>query len=764
MFTLRQSQLNNHISQLRLPSAFNELAALMGETSICQDRVERTVECFERIHRLAVSPGHDKTGELSTYVVTLVDITDVAKVKEQLERSQSRLAALMSNTTVIFAMKDMSGQYLFANNQFIDYFNIQADDYVGRTDFALLPRDLATHLWTLDVEALRTQSSTEGEFAWETRNQRRILRSHHQVIYDAGGAPNAFIVEAEDITYRRQAEEQLRIAARLYEQATDAIVVTDVTGKIQTVNEAFTRATGYSSADVVGQPISILNSGRHSKEFFELMWQTLNTFGSWQCEIYNRRKDGQIRLDWLTINRVDNDRQEPEHFVAVYADATPVPGIQKNVEYYSTHDPLTGLPNRDLFQDRLRHALAQARRRNTRVALLFIDVDDFKKINDTLGHDIGDALLHDLGVRLREVTRDVDTVARLGGDEFTAIITDCSSDSVADIALRMTGVLSDSFDVQGHTLFVTASIGVAIYPDDGGDAASLIKASDSAMYRAKELGRNRVEFFKSEMHVKLLRRAAIERSLRESIGGQGLRLVYQPKYKLGNGKAIVGAEALLRWRHPELGDVSPSEFIPIAESSGLILPLGHKTQELLFDRMRSWREVGLKPPHIAFNVSPRSLRESDYSARLIESLSDRGLEAKDVQVEITEGALLENSGAVQSNLSALSEAGVGIAVDDFGTGYASMGYLKRLPISELKIDRSFVAGLGSQRDDEAIARAILALTAALEIRSVAEGIESDAQMKWLIDHGCDVGQGYLFCHPLESDDFEDLLAKKARHA
>jgi two-component system CheB/CheR fusion protein len=574
-------------------------------------------------------------------------------------------------------------------------------------------------------------------------------------------SPPCLGLVAVDLTLYKRAEEQLRIAARVFDKSGEAIAIMGPDSMIQTVNAAFTRATGYPPEQILGQSINMINAGLHSQEFFQEMRVALADHDFWQGEIWNRQQDARIEPHWLTITTVRDAQGEVEHYVAVLSNLSQIKESQRKVEYLATHDVLTGLPNRALFTDRLSHVIAQARRAKTRAALLFIDLDNFKSINDTLGHDIGDELLIQAAKRLRIAMRDVDSLARLGGDEFTAILFDCSLESVNHVASRLIGDLSLVFRIREHSLYVTASIGVAFYPEDGDDPATLLKDADTAMYRAKEQGRNRVEFFKPDLNAKLVKRASIESGLRIAMHEKHLRLVYQPKFDMRDGKTLVGAEALLRWTDPVLGPIPPADFIQIAEANGMILDLGRRVQQMLLDQIASWKYRGLKPPKIAYNVSARSIREQSFSRELIDGLAARNLSSELVQVELTESALLENSSTVVKMLEELNIAGVTIAIDDFGTGYSSLSYLKRLPLTELKIDKSFVDGLGQDREDEAITSAILALAKALEYHAVAEGVETRRQQDWLQHHGCDTGQGYLFSRPLETADFEKWIQPDA---
>ncbi len=758
-FDLRPTALRQHVSRLRLPQSMKHLEHLLGSTLAHADRIEHAVNINERCLQLAITPGMDATGNVVTLVATLIDITEITQTQSQLQKSQARLSALMENTTIIFAMKDTKGDYLYANRRFLEYFDIPVDGYFGKNDFNLLPKELAAKIWSADLEALRMQKAVVREHVINSGNETHHLRTVHQVLQDEAGIPTAFITEAEDITAAKHAEQQLRITARVFDQAGEAIAVTDARGVIETVNAAFTHVTGYLMEESIGHTVGfLLKSGRHSAEFYQSMWQALNQKGFWQGEIWNKRKNAEIFPEWLTINRIDDQEGKPEHFVAVFSDITSIKDSQRKAEYLATHDPLTGLPNRALFQDRLRQSLAKARRNNNQVALLFIDLDNFKNINDSLGHDYGDGLLKQAAARLTDVVRDVDTVARLGGDEFTAILTDCNVKTAQTIAQRLLDDLCTSFEIEGRSLFISASIGIAFYPEDSCDSQGLIKAADTAMYRAKEQGRNRIGLFKPDLQVKLLKQQALESGLREAIRQNRLRLVYQPKYRMEVGKLLVGAEALLRWHDPELGDVSPAEFIPIAENSGFMLELGEHVLQLLLTQIAYWQDQGLDVPTIAVNVSAKSIREIHFPQKILGSLHRYGVAARQIQIEITESALLENSVTVRNNILAIHEAGVGIAIDDFGTGYSSLSYLKHLPLTELKIDKSFVDGLGRQAEDEAIARAILSLAGALNLQTVAEGVENDRQLSWLQQNGCDIYQGYLLSKPLETNHFEDLLA------
>ncbi len=697
---------------------------------------------------------------LSCLVVS--DLTAHVEAERAVHESQALLNLFIQNAPASLAMFDRQMRYLAVNRRWRDDYRLGEREIIGCSYYEIFPEFMAEwkafHRRCLAGEVVRAEvdrfERADGSIQW--------LRWELRPWFVSDGEVGGLIIFSEDITLQRHAENQLRVTARVFDQAGEAIVVTGPDNIIQAVNATFTKISGYTVSEAIGQQPSLLKSGRHSNEFYQAMWQAINSKGYWQGEIWNRRKTGETFPEWLTITRVDDERGEVEHYVAVFSDITQIKDSQRKAEFLAAHDALTGLPNRNLFHDRLRHALAQARRNNSRLALMFIDLDNFKTINDTLGHDVGDELLKQVATRLRDAIRDVDTVARLGGDEFTAIISECTAELANQVAARIIDDLAAAYTIREHSLYISASIGIAFYPEDGVDSAELIKAADAAMYRAKEQGRNRVEFFVPDLRVRLLKRAMLESALRAALRHNRLRLVFQPKIALREGHPVVGAEALLRWRDPELGDVSPAEFIPAAEASGLILEIGRETHRLLLHRLVEWRALGLSVPPVALNVSPRCIREASFAEQLVAEIAAAGLPSNCVQVEITEGALLENSDNVVANLEKLATAGIGISIDDFGTGYSSLSYLKRLPLTELKIDKSFVDGLGQDKEDEAIARAVLALAHALDLKTVAEGVETVAQLDWLTQMGCDIAQGYYFARPLEADDFKNLIEAKGR--
>ena len=423
----------------------------------------------------------------------------------------------MNHSTAAVSLKDAAGYYEFVNFQFEEVFSVKASDVIGKTDQQLFDRDMALTLRSRELDVMRQLSAIEAVDKFELGAATVWLDSVRFPIFDSGGAVRAICIQSNDVTMKRQAEEQLRLAAKVFDRAGEAISITDASGKIITVNDAFCKITGYTHGEVIGQNTRILQSGKHGKDFYEVMWRSLSEQGCWQGEIYNRRKSGEIYPEWLTVNSVRDDNNTVVNYVAIFSDITAIKSSQRRIEFLATHDELTGIPNRSLLMDRLKHDVAQAKRRNANLAVLFIDLDNFKVINDSLGHDVGDQLLKQATERLRACVRDCDTLARLGGDEFVVVLMDVELKKINSIAGRIVDFIGGSFSIAGNTLHVSASIGISVFPDDGEDSLSLLKHADTAMYRAKERGRNQYQFFAEEMKVVALQRLTLETGLRLAI-------------------------------------------------------------------------------------------------------------------------------------------------------------------------------------------------------------------------------------------------------
>ena len=559
-------------------------------------------------------------------------------------------------------------------------------------------------------------------------------------------------------TQRKQAEESLQLAALVYRVSSEAMAVTDPVGVIIDVNAAFSELTGYSRDEVINQPIRILQSGHHDKAFYAAMWDALNSSGQWQGEIWNRRKNGEIYPEWLSINTVYGEDGSPTRRVALSTDITAQKKNQEIIWHQANFDALTNLPNRRMFVDRLTHGVKSAHRSGQSLALMFIDLDNFKEVNDTCGHEQGDILLQEVSRRLSSAVRESDTVGRLGGDEFTIILENFEDvRSVDRVAENILEKILAPYELGLNVVYVSASIGITIYPDDADNTADLLKNADHAMYESKRLGRNRYNYFKQSMQEVALKRVGIATELRTAIAEQQFRLYYQPIVHLKTGE-IHKAESLIRWFHPSRGIVPPMDFIPIAEETGLIIPIGDWVFREAAQQAASWASSQLAIIQISVNKSPVQFRDrKDDSVPWAEFLTSLGLKGSSITVEITEGMLMDASDEIQNKLMEFRDAGIQVSLDDFGTGYSSLAYLKKFDIDFLKIDQSFVRGLTMDSSDRALCEAIIVMAHKLGMQVIAEGIETAEQRDILTQAGCDYGQGYLFSRPVPAEEFEKLL-------
>ncbi|MFO1436324.1 MAG: EAL domain-containing protein [Gammaproteobacteria bacterium] len=587
-------------------------------------------------------------------------------------------------------------------------------------------------------------------------NWKWILATGTAVERDERGKPIRFVGTHLDISDRKASEEQMRLVASVFESSHDTIVITDANLSIIAVNKAFSETTGYSAEEALGKHISLLKSGRHEDGFYDEMWRQINDVGYWQGEVWDRRKNGDIYPNLKTISAVRNQSGVVTHYVDIAADITQDKRAEEQIKQLAYYDALTGVPNRVLLQDRAKRELAQAHRAGTEIALFFVDLDRFKNINDSLGHVMGDRLLQELANRLRATVRDTDTVCRLGGDEFLLLFSIDGINSAARIAQKLLSAIGEPFQIDNHSLRITPSIGISLYPKDGSSFEELLKNADVAMYKAKESGRNTFNFFTPEMNAGALDRLMLEGALRQALGADQLELHYQPQISLKGG-CIIGAEALVRWRHPERGQISPGRFIPIAEECGLITSLGEWVLKEACGQLRRWDEAGAVLPSIAVNLSSRQFTVRSISDVIANTLKETGLSGTRLEVEITESILLQDIENTLEALHRLKEMGIRVAVDDFGTGYSSLSYLKRFPLDRLKIDKSFVHDVTDDPDDQAIASAVINLGHSMGLVVIAEGVETQEQLKMLGKMGCDGAQGYFFAKPMPADEMGRFL-------
>ena len=549
---------------------------------------------------------------------------------------------------------------------------------------------------------------------------------------------------------------------KVVSQTSEGVLVMDANNVISFVNAAFSRISGYSPQDVIGRTPAMFSSGRHDQAFFQAIVRRLKSNGEWQGEIWNRRKNGEIYPEWLRISVVKDTTGKIVQYVAVCSDLSARKQDEVRLKHLANHDALTGLPNRVLFKDRLQVALAHARRNQTKLAIMYFDLDRFKYINDSLGHDIGDHMLTEVALRLLSTVREDDTVARMGGDEFTLLFPGIhAAEDAAMIAQKVVDSLKEPFYVGEREIYITASIGVALYPADGDHTEELLGHADAAMYRAIEQGGDNVQFYTPSINDGAIEKMDLEQGLRHALDHGEFFLYYQPQLNLVTGQ-ISGVEALLRWQNPKFDLVPPVRFIPVAEATGMIIPIGDWVLRMACAQNVLWQQMGYPPIRMAVNLSARQFQQGNLVQKVADILTDTGLEPRLLELEVTESVAMHDVEFTVKTLQEFKQMGVHIAIDDFGTGYSSLTYLKKFPINTLKIDQTFIGDSMSNAEDAAIVSSILVLARSLEYKAVAEGVETMEQMQFLRERDCDEIQGYLFGRPMPASDLEQLFLKNLR--
>ena len=613
--------------------------------------------------------------------------------------------------------------------------------------------------------AIKTAISAHATFDLEHRvlnPNGRIGFVQHQgeVFLDRTGRPCKVVGTVQDITERYLSEEHMKKLSTAVEQAADGVMITDKNGVIEYVNTAFTEITGFTREELLGNTPALLKSDKQGPSFYRRLWNTISRGQVFSEIVINRRKGGSLYYEEKTITPQKDRHGNITHYISTGKDITERMINQERLYHLAHHDSLTGLPNRTLFLDRLSQAIARTRRHNRQVAVLFIDMDRFKVINDTLGHGVGDKLLQKVSQALGTCVREGDTVARLGGDEFAIILNDLASqEDIPPIAEKILRTMREPVLVEERELFITTSIGISLFPDDGDNSETLLKKADVAMYHAKATGKNTYQFYGDEDESKAIEKLSLETNLRRALEREEFFLHYQPQLHLPSRK-VTGMEALLRWRHPDDYVVPPLHFIPLLEETGMILPVGEWVLHTSCLHEKARQNAGLVPHRVAVNVSIHQFRQKNFAERVEAILNETKLEPCFLELEVTEGIFIDDIQTAVRILNELHELGAYLSIDDFGTGYSSMSYLRRLPFDALKIDRSFVKDVTLSRDDAAIASAIITLAHTMELEVIAEGVETIEQLDFLVGSNCDAIQGYWYSPPLPCDEVETLLRKE----
>ena len=693
----------------------------------------------------------------------LADALASLRAYSDLRNREEQLRTLVQTIPDLVWLKDANGAYLSCNAQFERLIGATEREIVGKTAYDFVDKDIADGFRDNDRQAMAggKPHAYEEWLTFAADGYRGLFETIKTPMRDQAGRPIGTLGIARDITERNKAEEQLRIAATAFE-AQEGIVITDANKTILRVNRAYSEITGYAADEAVGRTPRMMQSDRHDAAFHRAMWDRIAREGSWQGEIWNRRKDGEVFPAWLNITAVRGDRGEITHYVGTLIDITERKAAEKEIEHLAYYDPLTQLPNRRLFLDRLQQALAGCGRSGRKGGLLFIDLDNFKILNETSGHDVGDQLLVEVARRLAACVSNGDTVARLGGDEFVVLLEDLSENAqeaaarTEDVGEQILSELNRPYTIAGRVHHSTPSLGVTLFMDAEDSLDELLKQADIALYQAKSDGRNTLRFFDPEMQGALAARTFLEAALRLGIRDRQFVLHYQPQ--VDGAGALIGAEALVRWRHPERGLVSPGEFIPLAEETGLILPIGRWVLEAACSRLKAWAgDPRTRDLHLSINVSARQFRQVDFVDQVRNALEQAGAPAARLKLELTESLVVDDIEGAIEKMRTLKRLGVGFSMDDFGTGYSSLSYLTRLPLDQLKIDRSFVRNLPDNANDAVVVQTIITLAKSLGLAVIAEGVETEAQRQFLERWGCPTYQGYLFSPPLEIARFERLL-------
>lgn len=688
---------------------------------------------------------------IRNYEIFNEKVNERNREQEVLRLSEERFRVLVESGNDVICILSATGIIRFVSPSISRVLGYFPNEIVGKHFNALLPPQehakaaeaLSNALKRLDGLELEKYEFLVNHKAGGQRNIEIVGRNliGHAVI-------DGIVLSCRDITERKQSEERMRLTARVFETAQEGITITDMRGDIIEVNEAFCRITGYSREELLGRNPRLLQSGHQSRSFYEEMWRDILQNGTWAGEVWNRKKSGEVYPEWLTITSIADENGSTTHYVGISSDITVLKQHEKQLERIAHYDALTGIPNRSLLGDRMKQAIARTAREQNMMAVCYLDLDGFKPINDTMGHEAGDRVLIEIAQRIQHTIRGGDTVARLGGDEFVILLLGQERGEECSATLeRLLSVIAEPITIMGKSFELSASIGVSIYPLDDEDPDTLLRHADQAMYIAKQTGKNRFHIYDPALDQRARDQQDLLKRIQQGLQGDEFELYYQPKVDLRTQR-LVGAEALIRWNHPELGLLSPAKFLPAVENTDLDIALGEWVIATALKQIERWRTDSLAI-EVSINISAHHLESARFVEQLQEHLARHpGLPPSCLQIEVLETAALEDIGHVSRIIESCKQIGIGFALDDFGTGYSSLSYLSGLPVDALKIDQSFMRNLSMNKGDHAIVVGIIALSRAFELKVVAEGIETEAHYRTLLDMGCDLGQGFGIAKPM----------------
>ncbi|MFD2110913.1 EAL domain-containing protein [Thiorhodococcus fuscus] len=709
---------------------------------------------------IVAAPLFNTDRELAGAIESIRDISDTKQAQIELQQAYGETRAITEAVHDILYMVDRRGRLIWWNKRVEEETGCSAESLRDRPFSDFFVEDDTQKMLDAFENAWNTGYG-EVECQALTVNGLRTYRYNGVPVRNAADTIIGVAGVGQDITASVRSHEELRLAATVLKNIREGLMISDAQGdKVIAINPAFTEITGYTQTEALQGTTQLLRSGRHEPAFYQAMWASIKRSGHWQGEIWNRRKNGELFPAWLTISTVRDASGEITNYVAIFSDISTIKQSEAQLEHLAHYDPLTNLPNRLLLNSRLEHAIQRARRKNTKVAVLFMDLDRFKHVNDSLGHPVGDELLQAVARRLSGRIRSEDTLARLGGDEFVVLLESIAKPGECGLVAQMIiSLMQPPFRLTGaREIYVGASIGISIYPDNGEHATDLLRNADTAMSQAKAQGRNTYRYYMESLTRAANARLTLESKLRHALDNEEFIVYFQPQVSMSDER-ILGVEALVRWQDPQEGLVQPGRFIPLAEETRLIVPLGAWVLRQSCRQMRIWRDAGLPPMTLAVNLSIQQFAQRDLAVQVADILETFDLPSSCLELELTESMLMQNDAHGIDILNELQELGVGLAIDDFGTGYSSLAYLKRLPIDKLKIDKSFVDGIPTDRNDAEIATTIIAMAHNLKLSVLAEGVETPEQRAFLQDSGCDSYQGYLFSRPVPAESIEALFRR-----
>ncbi|MEE4254405.1 MAG: EAL domain-containing protein [Desulfuromusa sp.] len=731
------------------------IESLQNEDVDCRT-TEQDVQVNDRIFRSQSFTIEDDNGAYLYSMHYMEDVTEREKYIEELKKYEK----ILSTNTDLIAFLDKDYIFLAANSVYAEYFGLMPEEIIGQHAENVIGRHRYQGYLTFE-KILFVEKKPLHFKGWVDypKMGRRHMDITFTPYFEENGLVSGFVSRSRDITEISAQEDHLRLSAKVFESTSEGIIITDKAGSAVAVNPAFSRITGYSEEDALGQSPQFFKSGRHTDNFYQQMLQELAESGQWRGEIWNKRKNGEIYPSFLMISSIKNDEEETLNYVGVFSDITALKKAEDQLKYQAHHHPLTGLPNRLLLHARLQHSIEYAKRERKHGAVMFLDLDNFKKINDSLGHDAGDIVLKEVALRLQMHSREVDTVSHLSGDEFVIVLQAIRSiEDAIERAQQILESLQQPFIVDQYELYVSGSIGMVEFDGNSTDIEGLLKNADAAMYKAKEQGKNRYQLYSSELTDAAIEKVLLESHLRRAIERNELVLHYQPQVSLTTGH-VIAVEALVRWQHPDLGLVMPDKFIPLSEETGLITKMGEWILKTACEQLLVWREQGYGLRRIAVNLSGKQIQQKNLPEIVERILLETGCPSASLELEITEGFIMQHPERSIAVLQQIRALGVELSIDDFGTGHSSLNYLKRLPINRLKIDRSFVWDIGENPEGEAITKAVIAMGHSLNLQITAEGIETDEQKKFLQQYHCNEGQGFLFSRPMPANEVTILLSE-----